>query len=112
MGPFKTQDLDSVSSVSESQSDSSLMGKVADHVDPFTGSMEKESHRDRAQTSGWQGWVENKDWGVTASGLLGEEVTVSQHCEDAKNDWKRFIINFMLDFTNVFPKSFIFRKLL
>lgn len=26
------------------------------------------------------------DLGVTASGLLGDEVTVSQHCEDAKND--------------------------
>lgn len=82
------RDLDSVSSISELPDviDSSLIGKVADRVDPFTGSMEKESHRDRAQMSGWQGWVESKDWGVTASGLLGDEVTVSQHCEDAKND--------------------------
>lgn len=53
------RDLDSISSISELPDviDSSLIGKVADHVDPFTGSMEKESHRDRAQTSGCKaGW--------------------------------------------------------
>lgn len=54
-------------------------------MDPFTGSVEKESHRDRAQTRGWQGWVESEDRGVTASGPLGDEVTVSQRCKDAKN---------------------------
>lgn len=81
------QDLDSVSSISESPEfiDSSRIGKVADHVDLFSGSMEKESHRDRAQVSDWQGWVESEDRGVTVSGLLGDEVTVSQHCKDAKN---------------------------
>lgn len=53
------RDLDSVSSISELPDviDSSLIGKVADRVDPFTGSMEKESHRDRAQASGCKaGW--------------------------------------------------------
>lgn len=53
------RDLDSVSSISELPDviDSSLIGKVADRVDLFTGSMEKESHRDRAQASSCKaGW--------------------------------------------------------
>lgn len=63
------RDLDSVSSISELPDViDSLIGKVADHVDPFTGSMEKESHRDRAQASDWQGWVESKGLGSDCLG--------------------------------------------